>query len=334
MPKIRALPGISIALLIGCADREPPAKQAYSLQKVVELSSIEAPVVPSLAVSVVELANEGYVVSHEFTGGPQIVKYDITGKYVKVFEKIGRGPGELSRFPVITVSKDTIYALEGNRLTRIDGNLEPIDTRRLPFVAFARATVLPTGELVVDEHLGNAETINIVSADLRVRGGPDSVDSRIHFAARRSGGMWTIRANGRVLKVVRNDASLERLVSLKRSWLLAYDTTIRPRPANVGITELDDGSIAILTWVPEPGRRPSEQTGPMRLGNADASKLWDSVVEIVSAAGDSIGMAKSTSALRVVKGSQDHFYSTRTTVDGHVLVEIWKLTYGPRRDSN
>ena len=308
--------------------RDHPLPTQYQLIKVAELSSANAPIVPSFIVSVARLRSGSFVVSYELARGAQLVLFNSVGRYVKTFDRIGEGPGELRNTPVLAASNDTVYAIEGRRVTRIDRNLQPIDTRILPYLVYARAAVLADGAVIADQRDEDGDhTYTVFNPSLSIRQTLDRSASGIHFAPRSSGGFVSLRANGQQLQFGRQDGSIERLVAFDRPLVARFDTTARRRPVNVGLSEMTGGNILVLTWTPKAIAAPTvtDDSQVIRVNELNLSRTWETSLHIVDPAGKPVAALRSSNALKVATGEHGLLYSTREIQDGHIVIDVWSV---------
>lgn len=114
----------AIQLCAGCA---------VEFETRVTLGSRDDPAGPGFLAEVLDVGDQGYLVSSEVLGGVVIV-YDSEGRYQRELTREGEGPGELSAPPHFAIGTGGILMLEpgNNRLHLFSRELEFIRTFQVP----------------------------------------------------------------------------------------------------------------------------------------------------------------------------------------------------------
>ena len=316
------------------------------LRKVAELSSEAAAVAPSLLLSVARLSPDRYAVSHLFQP-PAVLLYSGSGTLMRSYIRRGSGPGEFTSAPwLFPGNGDTIYALDRNRLVRLDAGLAHLDTRQLDMAPRATAVVLPDGSIVIDARQaaagGRAYAVQILGGDGRHRLSVEPIDVTASVdttlvAPALDEGFWTLSSNGSHLRhysaagVVCCDVDVH-----SGGWFEPWSgalpgegVTVKPRTHRTAVRQIADTLALVLTWAASADWQPVAPAGtqgsyvPARL---DLTRVWDSTLELVSTkSGEVIQTLRSTLALVFVQGATDLLFTAREAADGHTVAEIWKV---------
>src|SRR5690606_12389562 len=213
--------------------RQEVCETCLRVVPVVELSTADGPIVPSRRQSVLRTADGHYLISHLFVDPPQIAVYDSTGRYIQLYDRPGRGPDELRSPPMLLPApRNTVWALDQERVIEFDGGLRPIRTMNLgaPIAVVAVLPLSPARVIVSRRSMMGAPTDpfavafmdsawNITRTIENVEGGYG-----IHLTATPDGGFWTIAANRLLLRLYSADGEVFRTIRVADETLLAYDT--------------------------------------------------------------------------------------------------------------
>jgi hypothetical protein len=131
--------------LIGTSVRGQDAEceRCLTFTPVVELRTVDVRLVPSLSQSVVRIPDGRFLVSHLFSGDPRFAVYDREGEFLQLYGTAGRGPNEFRTAPKLYRGPGgTVWALEPERVVRLDSRLRHLETKRLEATIFGEAAVV------------------------------------------------------------------------------------------------------------------------------------------------------------------------------------------------
>lgn len=325
-----------------------PCEPCLDVRVVVELTSADAPVVPSLYQSVLRTTRGHYVVSHVFAEPPLVV-YDSTGAFLRVYDRQGEGPGEFSFSPrLFSGPSGDIFASEQGRLHRFDADLTHRTTRQLDRRIYNSAAILAGGRVVVD-HLGSEsqgipETVTILDSTGAIESTVETVPGEIlrrRIGPARTGGFWTLAVNDTELRRYGPDGTLEHTVRIEGTvvepWtgglLDGEGRRVPYRPRYETFIDLGGGDLLLVAWVSpadwEPAPEEDPDAGGARvLAEIDGNEMYDSVLEWVDeTSGQVSATARLPYALSRVEGSEGLVHSRHPdSRSGHVVTRIWQVS--------
>lgn len=315
-------------------------EDCLSLVPYARLSTAAAPILPSRTQTIVRTSANHFVISYFWRRPPQIVLFDSAGTALAVYDRSGQGPGEFRYSPLIFAgNRDTIYALEDDRLVRLSARLEHIDTKPIATGITSKAAVLSSGLVVVDRiprDAGTTIAVSLLALDGTLaryvgtvpdrNGGPPVV------ARASDGGFWTLTRNGSELKRYSADAQLTRTVQVATPWFEPWSEPIRgegrevkPRSRRVVVNEIANDTLLVLTWVADGAWAPEAPGTPLRPASEDHGRVYDTIVELVDArSGNVIAEQRYPQALSTVDAAGDLLFSTEEDADGHIITQIWQ----------
>jgi hypothetical protein len=315
------------------------------LVPVAELSTSAAPIVPSQRQSVLRTGDGRFLVSHKLIDDPHLVVYDATGRFLRLYDARGGGPGEFRRPPdLVATPGGEIWALDQNRLVRFDARLGHIETRDLRMRYFV-GSLFPLSDssllLGAGTTPGVPFTIGLVAADADwseqrvVERAADPYASPIAAPAE-AGGFWTLAMNGSKLRRYTergapsdsfdlvspySDASSER-----RTGGGVEDWDVPPRPIRTGLHDAGNGRVVVLTRVADDRWTPTPRTQMIDLAGRDENVRYDTVADVIdTATGRTIGSVRFDEYLLDVNGTTGYVYATRADADGHVVTKVYRI---------
>ena len=136
-PSQSALAFALLALALAGCEEGGTSGFAVAFEPEVTLGATEDPGGPGLFAEVLDVGDQGYLMSSEILGGVVIV-YDAEGRYQRELTREGEGPGELSDAPQFAVGPSGVVLLESvsARLHLYTSDLEFITTLQVPGAAF------------------------------------------------------------------------------------------------------------------------------------------------------------------------------------------------------
>lgn len=354
--------GMTIATLLVTVLAAPPPTTgqvptlcdgcAFSLERVVEISSEPVEVTPSLAVSVALHPDGGYLVSHLFQA-PTVIHYDGAGHPLAVYQARGQGPGELNSAPRIHVGGggDLLFVESrgGRRFHWLDGAFNSVGSHLSDVVIGEHVVVLDDETVVVATDLLGPRQGRFGLARL------DRSGDLIHAFGLREGALpgpstWVTEGTGTSILTGSFDRSVvERRtpggevleeVRIDRSWFpegvphpAGAPFRERPEPRTVAARLLYGNTLILLStvaasgWEPLSGGPPSFDPATLDLG-----ALFDTVIETVDlTTGQVLARRVVEGALAPVSGSPALFYSTREDALGNVTISIWRVRFTASR---
>lgn len=324
--------------------RQEVCETCLRVVPVVELSTADGPIVPSRRQSVLRTADGHYLISHLFVDPPQIAVYDSTGRYLQLYDRPGRGPGELRSPPMLLPApRNTVWALDQERVIEFDGGLRPIRTMNLgaPMAVVAVLPLSPARVIVSRRSMMGAPTDpfavafmdsawNITRTIENVEGGYG-----IHLTATPDGGFWTIAANRLLLRLYSADGEVFRTIRVADETLLAYDTQpgqgyegyeVPPRPLHTAIHAIDADHILLLTRVTGSEWQPRASNQMFRPSEDDDNRSFDTVLTVVDGrTGKIVARRTVPESLREVQRAPGLFHTTRVDDVGHVITRIIRI---------
>lgn len=325
----------------------PAALQAQPSFDVVphaRLSTAAGPILPSLSQFVIAQQTGEFVVSYYFRRPPQLVRYDSSGTMLQLYDLAGEGPGEFLYSPLIFAGRqDTVYAFEKDRLVRLNRQLEHIETRKVEVPPVRSLAILAAGMMISDYVSGDergTNTVTLVSPEGRVvrrlETEPGTVVGWTLVAPASNGGFWTLRPNGSRLRRYSAAAVLERSVDVASDWFLPWTERIEdegrsvsPRPRHVGIHDVGDEKIVLLSWVADTEwtAQPVAPTAGYNPLARDLNLYYDTIVELIDGrSGRVLQKRRFAEAFATVSGPGNFVYSAFEDSDGHAVTRIWKVT--------
>lgn len=188
----------AIQLCAGCAVEFEPR---------VTLGATEDPTGPGTFAEVLDMGDQGYLVSSEVLGGVVIV-YDSEGRYQRELTREGEGPGELRAPPRFASGPGGIILMESAsaRLHLYTSNLEFIRTLQVPGATFLGSIRRnpATGGWLVSYRGENYGEMGILLLDQEgtvvrsMQAGEESGDGLAHVIPGTDGMMWSSSLFGRV----------------------------------------------------------------------------------------------------------------------------------------
>lgn len=316
------------------------------INPVVELSTAAGAIVPSTVQSVIRTQDNRFAISHLFSGIAQFALYDATGNLLRLYEKAGEGPGELRRPPrLYSGPGNTIWAVEVDRLIRLDDRLRHIDTKRLENqIVGDRVVVLQNGATLANRRgLGRStsswsviilDSAGTVSDTLEAE---SNLDTHAILAHASRGGFWALRMNQSVLRRYSSAGQLLESVPMvigyveeSRQQVAARTADPPPPPAHVGLLDIGDDLVVILTQVPDAAWAPMPSDRMFRPAAVDYNQQYDTILGLVDLrTGQLVQSMRVPELLRVVDGARDLVHTPVQDDVGHVTTKI--LRVGGRR---
>ena len=316
-----------------------------TLTPTVQVSSSATEFTPSTMQSVLRTSDGRLLVSHLFRGPAAIAVYDATGRFIRLFERPGRGPGEFRDMARLHAGPgNTVWAFDmrDGRLVRLDSNLRHIDTKTLerPFGA-TKAFALSGRAIVPDSPSpppGSALALSVLDSTGRVSGKvelkPDT--SGVIVASAADGGFWTVAGNQLQLRKYSGTGQLQRTTQMVmdhfQPWQGKADGEgmegfdFPPRPRHLALLDTGNDLIVVLTrmtgaeWMPTPSNR------MFRPSEMDLNRLYDTFIALVDArSGQTITSKRVPEHLELAAGAPDLLYSTRADNEGHVTTSFVRL---------
>jgi hypothetical protein len=284
-------------------------------------------------------------VSHRTANPPQIAVYDTSGRFIDLHVRQGEGPGEFRTAPQLTPGPaGTVWAWEQERLVRLDGRLRHKDTRNMGRQISVRWSIPLSSGMVVAESAAPRELAIVSLMDSagnvirNVERAPETYASAIAAPAS-SNGFWTLHSNQLLLRRYSDTGELVRTVPIAMddfepwSGPLAGDGNegmeLPPRPRHVGLVDIGNNRMIVLTRVLDPNWKPRSSARMSRLHEIVLDGQHDTVIRVVNLrTGRVVGSAGAPQHLIAVAGARDLFYTTRIAPDGHVITEIVRVAVG------
>jgi hypothetical protein len=285
------------------------------------------------------------LVSHRAANPPQIAVYDTTGRFIYLHVRQGEGPGEFRWAPQLTPGPaGTVWAWEQARLVRLDARLRHLDTKNMGREMSIHWLIPLSSGLVVAGSVAPRDVSIVSLMDsagnvLRnVERAPESYASAIAAPAS-SNGFWTLHSNQLLLRRYSDTGELVRTVPIAMddfepwSGRLAGEGNegmeLPPRPRHVGLIDIGNNRMVVLTSVLDPRWSPRSSARMIRLREMVLDEQHDTVIRVVDLrSGRVLGSTRAPQNLRAVAGARDLFYTTRIAPDGHVITEIVRVAVG------
>lgn len=343
---------LNAVLLVLCTSRVQgqagECETCLSLSPVAALSTAQVPVVPSMAQSVLQTTDGRLLVSYLFTGVPQFAVYDSVGDLVDLVGRVGEGPGEFRRAPrLYSGPRGTVWAVDADRLVRWDPLLRPTQTSRLPERVFGdRSVVLPSGSVVLNMSgagpAGPSFSVAIVDSTgatlFKLSDWAGQPEPPV-IAPADGDGFWVVgphqsllhrySSTGRLLEDVRVDLGQ---IDAFADWP-AVPTGAQPGgtppPAHVGMLDIGDGLLVLLTAVPDIDGAPTPTGNLIQPEAIDGNEIFDTVLTLVDLSGGRvIGIRRLPESLHVVgtASAYDLVYAIHAGVQGHVITEVMRIS--------
>jgi hypothetical protein len=320
------------------------------LDTVVELGSLDDPVGRSTNTGIARLPSGAFVLTPH-VAAPQIAMYGDDGRFLRMYDRTGQGPGELTKAPdelVTSPDGSRILVLDRNRVHEFTTRLEPLRTRIIPFPPW-RWTMLSDGRLVVNYALrmsdGLTRPIHILDDSLNIASSVDTVtvgagpnyEGLRRFGSSASGGFWAARANEPRVDLYGGDGRHVRTVRLERDWFepwsgnLAGEGYRTPyRPQLYGVREIGLDTLILFFRVADAKWSPRPET--IIRSDYDSAPYRDTIIEVIEArSGRVLASERFDQNARPVIGSPDlvHFY--RFVESGDVNHVVARLVVEPMR---
>lgn len=316
----------------------PPC--SLELIHVVRLGSSSDPVARSTRMNIAQLRSGGFVL-HAMLQAPQLARYSESGAFIRVYERAGRGPGELTApLGPMTVLGDTLFVAAEDRLIGFDLELSHLHTRRLN-VPPNDVVLLGAGRGVIAYPLwqrGSYGLAHLIDGDGRVtytietaanRGAP--MDDYRHLAPSWDGGFWVAPMNDNWLHKYSPSGELELALRVDRPWLVPWRGTVvgegalvRPRPRVTGIREYAPGRLLVTAFVADSGWVRREREDPLTASD-DRNAMYDTIIEIVDAGtGKILASLRDPLALRLLRASNDMLFAAVESEDGDIHAVVYR----------
>jgi hypothetical protein len=147
-----------------------------------------------------------------------------------------------------------------------------------------------------------------------------------------SGGFWALRPNQSVLRRYSADGEALQSVSVALDYFepweadgpIPYDAP--PPPWHVGVIDLGNDLIVILTAVPGTEWSPVPSDRTFRPSERDPDRLFDTFAALVDLrTGQAIASTRVPEYLHVAGGAPDLLYTVRQDSVGHVITRILRV---------
>lgn len=326
-----------------------PCDPCLDIMRGVRLNSRWGAFRPSTSQSVLRTSDGRYLVSHLFGGSPAMAVYDAAGGWIGLHHREGDGPGEFRGPPRLQLgSRGTVYAIDSAdqlRLVKLDADLNLLTTVRMDIpLGSGQVAVLPSGGLAAyhtnlrtgDGHWYDVSLLdsegNLIQP-VRITDEPPEVGAVVTPGT--AGGFWMLSYSDLQLRKYSSRGELRKTVSIRSNWFVPWETAPEgagfsrpPRPRHVGLRDLGDGTLLLVSLVADPGWHPPERTenGLIRITTLDTNRLYDSVVELVDeASGEVIAHELLSESVGLVSGAEDLLFSTHVDDLGHVHTQIWEV---------
>jgi len=314
------------------------------LGNAIQLGDVTDPVARNLGSYVVALKSGGFVVA-PWGVAPHLGHYSRTGRFLGIFDRQGRGPGELEEsVRAMTVDPaGEVNVLNGaRRILHWKPGSAKATSRNLP-MTIDEFLPLANGLTVVNAGTrdgASVAVIHVIDRKGRILRSSDRLPSaarqniwRRALAPAADGGFWTLPVNDSRLSRYSEDGRLLKTVQLHRPWFKSWQTTpgpstqFRPVPRNTGIQELPDGRLVITTLVADSKWEPK----PAALSpGLNATRIVDTIVDVFEpVSGRIVASARFDESLRLASGVPGFIYAARTDNTGDVKILIWQLGLKP-----
>jgi hypothetical protein len=315
------------------------------LVPVAELSTAVAPIVPSQRQSVLRTADGRFLVSHRLIDDPQIVVYDSAGRFIRLYDAVGGGPGELRGPPVLFPGPGGgIWAVDQNRLLRFDARLRHVETSDLrsqfgvsrlfpltddTFLLAGLSSLRDTFTVGIVDVAGAWDDRRIVVRALDPYGAPIAAPAV-------AGGFWSMEANQLKLRRYSEDGAVRDSIELAIPYFEPWSGPLEgegyegwnlpPRPRQSGVFDAGADRIVVLTRLTEDDWKPTPRDQMINFSERDENVLHDTAVALVDAStGRMIASLRSEEDLHHVNGTAGYVYSTHANADGHVITKIYRI---------
>src|SRR5688572_13317025 len=317
------------------------------LARVAELGSLDDPVARSTRMNIAVSARGDFFLTANMQR-PQIARYSASGAFLAIYDRVGRGPGELSA-PIIYLDTrgDTLFAFDSNRLMTFDTQLRPALTRTLEIEPRASPLLLDDGRIIAPSPLRrqpgerNSGLVHVLNADGRISQSlePDSARrwsaDEVRLITRRSGGgFWLSPVNDNALRRYGTAGALEAEIRIRRTWLQPWSDDDpeyfepymrQPRPRVVDMTEFAPDRMLVLGRVADAQWKASDRE-PVVLPDENLDVLHDTIVDVINVStGSAVATLRHPAYLRLVRGSQDLVFAAVETPEGDIKAVVHRV---------
>jgi hypothetical protein len=284
----------------------------------------------------------------------RVMVFDGTGRFLTMFGRSGRGPGEYSRPRHVIAHRDSLHVIDvlQYRVTTLSADYKVQRVDQLP-LAFPRYVRFPDGSYLVNGGLQTRDAVglpfHLLDGSLRIVRSFGADDPTVipgqrwrqeRVLAQASDSLfWAAPTNRFAVELWGTDGRLRRRIERRAAWFAAWTETgglprlTPPKPRVAGLHQDERGRLWVMVHVADANWAPGSQSLNERvLEYPEQARYFDTIVEVWD-----------PSSARLITSTRfdEHLhpfigrgmvFSARLDGGGIPYYDVWRLEISPPRE--